>query len=634
MTTTRPSSAAGDSADLEKGKADGTSQHGPITPDQSKPNSTDQKPSTLQMVLLLVAVFLSMFLVAVDRTIISTAIPRITDEFNSLPDVGWYGSVYLLTCCAFQLLFGKFYTFYSVKLVLITSILIFEVASAICGAASSSAVFIVGRAISGVGAAGIFAGTIVSIVHTVPLAKRPRIQGLMGAVMGIATVAGPLMGGGFTSNVTWRWCFYINLPFGGVAMVAVFFLLKVPDRDTTKLRWTQKLAQLDAPGTALLIPGVVCLLLALQWGGQKYAWSSGRIITLLTVMGVLLVAFVAAQILLPKTATIPPRLLKQRSVAAGLWTIVCVGSSQYIFVYFLPIWFQSIKGVSAIDSGLRLLPLMLAMVAASIGGGFLNQKIGYYTPLGIAGACIMAVGAGLLTTLQVDTAEGKWIGFQVLYGFGMGLCFQTPNLAVQTVLPKRDVPMGLALMFFGQLLGAAVFVSVAQNVLDTQLLHRLAAIPGLGRGVDLISSAGATSLLDSVPTNLLPTVLSAYNDALRSVFEIGLVLACLAVLGVASLEWRSVLREEGGGGGDGVGTGGGDGNSAGGDGNTDGGVATGGGGGGGGGDRNADCGGRDANTDGGVGTAGSGSGSHTGAVRTEKITATEESKPQKGICNR
>jgi MFS family permease len=210
-------------------------------------------------------------------------------------------------------------------------------------------------------------------------------------------------------------------------------------------------------------------------------------------------------------------------------------------VYYVPIWFQSIKGVDAVQSGIRLLPLMLGMVVASVLTGLLNQRVGYYTAFGIAGACMMSVGTGLLTTLQIDTSEARLIGYQLLYGFGMGMCFQTPNLATQTVLPKRDVPMGLALMFFGQLVGAAVFVSVGQNVLDNQLLKRLSGIPGFSKS--LVTSGGATSILDSVPPELRGTVLKAYNEALRSVFQIGVVLACLAVPGEAMLEWRSILKE-------------------------------------------------------------------------------------------
>ena len=153
----------------------------------------------------------------------------------------------------------------------------------------------------------------------------------------------------------------------------------------------------------------------------------------------------------------------------------------------------------------------------------------------------MSVGAGLLMTWQIDTGAEKWIGYQVLYGFGMGLCFQTPNLATQTALPKFDVPMGMALMFFGQLLGAAVFVSVGQNVLDDQLLQRLSGIPGFNKS--LVTSGGATSLLDSVPPDFRGAVLTAYNESLRKVFLVGLILSCFAVLGTVSMEWKSVLKK-------------------------------------------------------------------------------------------
>jgi hypothetical protein len=210
-------------------------------------------------------------------------------------------------------------------------------------------------------------------------------------------------------------------------------------------------------------------------------------------------------------------------------------------VYFLPVWFQSIKGVSAVESGIRLLPLMLSMVLASIFAGISIQKIGYYTPFAIVGSCIMSIGAGLLMTLQVDTGKGKWIGYQILYGFGMGLCFQAPSLAAQTVLPTKDVPVGSSLMFFSQLLGASVFVSVGENVLDNQLVQRLSGLSGFNSS--LITSGGATSLLSSLPADLRGTALIAYNEALRKVFQIGLIVSCLTILGTATLEWRSVLKK-------------------------------------------------------------------------------------------
>lgn len=154
----------------------------------------------------------------------------------------------------------------------------------------------------------------------------------------------------------------------------------------------------------------------------------------------------------------------------------------------------------------------------------------------------MSVGAGLLTTFQVDTGEGKWIGYQILYGIGLGLCFQTPNLAAQTVLPKKDVPIGLALMLFGQLLGAAVFVSVGENVLGNQLVQRLSGVPGFDPS--LITSGGATSLLSALPASEHDTVLTAYNEALRKVFQVGLIISSLAVLGAVALEWKSILKNK------------------------------------------------------------------------------------------
>lgn len=183
---------------------------------------------------------------------------------------------------------------------------------------------------------------------------------------------------------------------------------------------------------------------------------------------------------------------------------------------------------------------MISMVAGSISGGNLNTKIGYYTPLAIVGTCLMCVGNGLLTTFEVDTGARKWIGYQILYGLGLGLAFQVPNLATQASLPKKDVLTGLTLMLFATLLGASVFVSAGENVLANQLLKRLAAVEGID--TSLITSGGATSFLQLLPDSVRYTALVAYNEALREVFRVGLIPACLSVLGAAALEWRSVKK--------------------------------------------------------------------------------------------
>lgn len=212
-------------------------------------------------------------------------------------------------------------------------------------------------------------------------------------------------------------------------------------------------------------------------------------------------------------------------------------------VYYIPIWFQTVRGVNAVDSGIQLLPLMISFVVASIVGGLVNQRIGYYTALGIFGSSVMAVGAGLMTTWNLDVSQGKVIGYQILFGFGMGLAFQTPNLAVQTVLPRPEVPMGIALMFFGQLLSAAIFVAVGQNILANQLLSRLAGIDGFEHLKSLILSGGVTAVIDAVPAESKHRVLVAYSDALQQVFIVGLAMSCVGVVGTSCMEWKNILKK-------------------------------------------------------------------------------------------
>lgn len=271
-----------------------------------------------------------------------------------------------------------------------------------------------------------------------------------------------------------------------------------------------------------------------------WQWHEGRIIALLVLAGVLLIAFVLVQIYKPDTATVPPRIFMQRSIMAGVYATFCIGSQMMIIVYFLPIWFQAIKGLNAVDSGIRLLPMLLPMVFSSIGTGLLVAKTGYYTPPMIFGNCIMAVGAGLLTTLQVNSGDGKWIGYQVIYGIGLGCTFQAPNLAAQTVLSNRDVPVGTSLMFFGQLLGGAIFTSVGQNVFNSELIKRLTGLAGFDPA--LLQSSGATTLIGSLPANLRAPVLFAYNESLRKVLQVALIMSCLVIFGSLSLEWRSVKK--------------------------------------------------------------------------------------------
>lgn len=215
-------------------------------------------------------------------------------------------------------------------------------------------------------------------------------------------------------------------------------------------------------------------------------------------------------------------------------------------VYFLPIWFQTVKGVSPVRSGIDLLPLVISLTVSAILAGVGTQVSGYYTPFLMIGSCIAAIGAGLLTVLHVDTTQAQWIGFQIVYGFGLGACFQAPNLAAQTVLPRDEVSVGISLMLFSQTLFSTIFVSIGQNVLDQQLATRISGISGNSITPDQIESGGIIGLFKIIPQIYRSAVLQAYNDSLRVVFIIALVVACLSILGSLGMEWRSVKDGEDG----------------------------------------------------------------------------------------
>ncbi|SPQ23149.1 342eff8d-c4f9-42f6-99fd-6453fa1d3948 [Thermothielavioides terrestris] len=505
------------------------------------PEDESRYPHGLRLAVIILSNMIAMFLVALDRTIIGTAVPRITDDFHALQDVGWYAGAYLITSCATQLLWGRIFTFYSTQAVYLSAIFLFEVGSLICGVAPNSIAFIFGRAIAGAGSAGIYSGSTILITEVTPLSKRAGYVGMMGAVFGISSVIAPLIGGAFTDRVTWRWCFYLNLPVGGAAVAALVFMFpKRPPKQPVPA--AQQVRQLDPLGNLVFLPSVVCLLLALQWGGSTYAWNSGRIIALLVLAGVLFITFVAIQVWQQENATVAPRLFRQRNVWLGTLFAGCIGAVMITFLIALPIWFQGIRGTDAVASGIDTLPLVLSLVfGAMVSGGFINGA-GWFNPVFFSSVVFMAVGGGLLTTLDLDTATRTWIGYQIILGLGIGQGMQLASLAAQVVLQQKDVPQGVSLMFFAQSLGGAVFVCIGQSVFTNALQSRLSSFDGLD--VARVVATGATELRSVIPADILRPVLVQYNAALRNYFYVGLSAACFAVLPSLGVEWKSVKDKE------------------------------------------------------------------------------------------
>ncbi|KAI8632696.1 putative efflux pump [Xylariaceae sp. FL1651] len=535
--------------ELERRKTEASEKHGDsIRPVTTRDDGTEY-PTGIKLILIIVALCLAVFVMALDNSIIATAIPKITVAFNSLDDVGWYASAYLLTTAALQLFFGKLYTFLSLKWVFVTAITIFEIGSLICGVAPNSTALIVGRAIAGIGSAGIFSGALLILANSVPLPKRPAYTGILGAMYGIASVAGPLLGGVFTDKVTWRWCFYINLPIGAVAVGVVVLFFEEPQRKpaeladntngTAKEPFTKKLRHFDILGTAIFIPAVISLLLALQWGGTEYAWSNGRIIGLFVVFGVLFLAFLAIQWKAGDDATVPPRIIQKRSIYSGAIYAFGSGASFFLFVYYIPIWFQAVQGVSAINSGIRNLPTLLSVVVFSIFSGGLVTTFGQYAPFMILGTVLMSIGAGLLTTWEPSTTTGAWVGYQILYGAGAGMGFQQPLVAVQAVLDPADVPVGTAVMVFVQTIGGALFTSVGQNVFSNTLVTQLVKnVPSVDPKT--VIAAGAANFRHVLDANILPSVVLAYSNAITTAFIVGAALSVSTVFGSVFIEWKSI----------------------------------------------------------------------------------------------
>ncbi|KAJ0413761.1 major facilitator superfamily domain-containing protein [Aspergillus carlsbadensis] len=514
----------------------------PEQPGEYDDAERNYKPRSPKFWSIILGMYLAIFLVALDRTIIATAIPAITDEFHSISDIGWYGSSYMLTSASFNPVFGRLYQLYSTKWIFLSSIVVFEVGSALCGAAPNSTAFIIGRAIAGLGSAGIFSGGMMIIIPLVPLRKRPMFTSIFGMTFGVSSVIAPIIGGAFTDSVTWRWCFYLNLPIGAFTIVATLLFFHAPPPPGIQGGIITHIIYLDPLGVFCFIPSIVSLILALEWGGTIYAWSNPKVIGLLVTFAAMFVIFVVVEAFNSEKAMIPGRVVLDRSIASAMIFIFLVAGAMMSVVYYLNIWFQVVKGDSATSAGLSTIPMVISLVVFSIFAAVFTQKLGYYVPSMLVSPVFCAIGSGLLSTIAPNTNHRYWIAYQVLFGLGVGCGFQTSTLAAQTVLPRKDVPIGMSLMFFMQQLGGAIFLAIDQNLLSTKLVGRLSQVAGLD--AQRIVNTGATDLRNVVPSDELDTVVNAYNYALTRIFVLTAGIGAAAIIGALTIEWRSIKTND------------------------------------------------------------------------------------------
>ncbi|ELQ33364.1 major facilitator superfamily transporter [Pyricularia oryzae Y34] len=497
----------------------------PLDEKEKDGDDESQYPSGLPFALTMVALFAAAFIVVVGQMVIATAVPTISDTFQSFGDVAWYSVGGQITGVAMLLPFGRAYTLLNNKWTFVTSVNIYLLGSALCGFAPSSAVFIFGRMVQGVGMAGVMDGTLIILAHLTALRKRSLYVGFFGGAYAIANVLGPIIGGAITTRASWRWCFWFNLPVGAVIVLLIVFYLPNNMESTMstsgkKMTWGQLIMRLDPLGTLLLLTSLICLVLALQWGGENNAWSDGKVVAALTVFAATILPWMALQRFQGEDATVP-------------WSIL---------------WFQSLQGDNPQASGFKQLALCLSTTVGAVAAGGLVVATGYYNPYMILGSVLATAGAAMLMIIDPNRNLGFVIGAQILIGVGVGAGGEQANVAVQAVLPSSKLARGTSLSLFARLFGFALWVPVAQSIIQKEIFVQIGPeltgqIFGEGEARDLREQLEEIFDGDNTPDYL--DALDRVNYAITRAFMLAVILAALSLPFSMLVEWRSVKKKHG-----------------------------------------------------------------------------------------
>jgi EmrB/QacA subfamily drug resistance transporter len=486
----------------------------------SDPDPAAQIASRHARRLVFGGLMLVMLMASLDQTIVATALPTIVGDLGGLSHISWVVTAYLLAQTAVTPLYGKLGDMYGRKVVLQVGLLVFLGGSALCGVSQSLDQLIASRALQGLGGGGLIVSAQAAIGDVVPPRERGRYTGLFGAVFGVASIAGPLLGGFLTGHLSWRWIFYVNLPIG---VLALFVLAATLPKAGERVHHV-----VDYLGTLLLAGGLSAIVLATSLGGNSYAWGSPVIVGLAIGGGLALVAFVFAE-RRASEPVLPLRLLANRVFSVTGAVGFVVGFALFGAITYLPLFLQVVKGASPTGSGLQLVPLVGGLLVTSIGSGQVITRTGRYKPFPIAGTAVMTLGLYLLSTLDPTSSQPTIFAFMFVLGLGLGMVMQVLVLAVQNAVEYSDLGVATsgATLFrsIGGSLGTAALGAIFSNRLSGQLRRLLPAAAGSApKGAVTVSPKQIARL----PPALRDAYLHAFTNSLSTVFEVASAIAVAA----------------------------------------------------------------------------------------------------------